>query len=217
MTKITVATVYRTGGEYRPEYVEKLKRAFERHLPVEHDFVCLTNHSFADYCVPLIHEWEGWWSKIELFRPGLLTGPTIFSDLDMIYCGDLSRLLNPPHDFMMMTDPHPLVDFNSSLMAWDGDYSFLYETFRKDVEKYMRLYEGMPLLGDQGFIEVELKERGVDLGVWQDYWPKDYDKNYQEAIALRGEPWRGSSVIWWTGQPKPHRCPPQSLITENWI
>ena len=73
MAALTVACVevgnYLGRGE---EYVGKLRSMASRHLP-EHEFVCITES-----------EHPSWWCKLELFKPGRLTGPTIYFDLDVV-------------------------------------------------------------------------------------------------------------------------------------
>jgi hypothetical protein len=56
------------------------------------------------YTQPLIHDWPGWWSKIEIWRPGLFDGPTLYLDLDTLPVGDLSDILSYRGPFAMLND-----------------------------------------------------------------------------------------------------------------
>lgn len=102
--RLTVACVYRKGGIYDPDWVWSLRRQLEIHLP-PHDFVVLTDSVEIPYSWvrPLQYSWRGWWSKFELFRPGLFRGPVLYFDLDSLivgypevaeYRGDLALILD---------------------------------------------------------------------------------------------------------------------------
>lgn len=228
MTDVTVACVYmspkvygRKGPNYyRAEYVEKLKRGFERHMPVPHKFVCLTNEPFADYCIPLQHNWPGWWSKIELFTPGLLTGRVISVDLDTVLLGDLSFLLEHDSRFVMMDDrnhPGP----NSCLMYWDNDMSHIYNKFCLLPDTFMAHYDGREtgsMMGDQGFIQKTHRENGGTIDLWQKVTSPSYFVNFS---GIRNAPdWRAvcpnARICWWTGHPKPAQVN-DPIVKENWI
>ena len=83
---ITIATVLRSGGDYRPEHVRALADMCGRFAPA-HRFVVLTDqcYAFAEdeeiEARPLKRDWPGWWAKMELFA---LPGPVLFFDLDTV-------------------------------------------------------------------------------------------------------------------------------------
>jgi hypothetical protein len=227
MNPITIACVYRTqkvygaykNPTYSPEYVEKLKRGFERHLPLPHQFVCLTDAPFSDYCIPLLHDWPGWWSKIELFRPGLLTGRVLSVDLDTVLLGDLSALFNHDERLVMMRDRSFGVP-NSCLMYWDTDNSHIYTTFLEAPEKHMhtfRLGGHGSQFGDQGFIEIV--QRGRPIAMWQDILPPGSLVHYNKDIHKTSD-WKDRSkdaiLCWWSATPKP-RDTQHPLVLENWV
>lgn len=213
---LTVATVFKTGGSYTAEYVEKIKHGFERHLPVEFNFVCLTDKPFADYCIPLEHNWPGWWSKIELFRPDLFTGPVLAVDLDTVLMGDLTPLVKHGFSFVMMRDFQLPDRANSCLMYWEGDYRFIYEAFLQDPYYYQEIYARTPLLGDQAMIEIQLMKQASELVLWQDILPADFLINFQLEVQ-RGKDWNKASLCWWTYIPKPHDLRDHPLIKEHWL
>ena len=72
---LTVASVFKSGGTYFPKYVRVLRDAVRRNLTIPHRFVCLTDVDVPCERIPLIHGWPSFYSKIELFRPGLFDGP----------------------------------------------------------------------------------------------------------------------------------------------
>lgn len=227
MTDITVACVYmspkvyghRGNRYYSPTYVEKLKRGFERHLPVPHKFVCLTNEPFADYCIPLQHNWPGWWSKIELFTPGLLTGRVISVDLDTVLLGDLSFLLRPKDQFVMMYD-HGAAGPNSCLMYWDSDMSHVYNRFLVGTNDLIKRYDSREhghLRGDQGFIQHTQAGQGIQVNVWQRMVPPNYFVKFSDIKKI--EDWKphfpDARICWWTGHPKPAQVG-HPIVKENW-
>jgi hypothetical protein len=134
-----------------------------RNLPLEHQFVCLTNTKVPVDSIPLKHNWPGYWSKIELFRPGIFTGRVLFLDLDVLVLDDLTTIVNYPSRFVMSATTgnpkmkegkHILHIHSSSLMAWDaGAVDYLYTDFVKSPIKYMRYY-----FGDQDYISDMAKE-----------------------------------------------------------
>jgi hypothetical protein len=213
---ITVACVYRSGGNYSPVYVEKLRRGFAENLKTKHRFVCLTDRIFASYCTPLVHPWPGWWAKMELFRPGFLKGPVLACDLDTVLMGDLSALINHQKPMVMMRDFNYSERANSCLMYWNSDLSFIYKAFLANPTQHMRHYHSLPFLGDQGMIEEQVLEKKIPLYLWQDILPKKFLINFQ-LEAQKGKSWKDSSLCWWTHLPKPHECEDFPLIKKYWV
>src|ERR1700712_3424831 len=92
---VTVACVLRVGGNtYSPAWVQRLQRNVARHMNVPHRFVCLTNLAAVEGVETrkLTDNRPGWWSKIELFKPGQFTGPVLYMDLDVMICDNIARL-----------------------------------------------------------------------------------------------------------------------------
>lgn len=106
MGRVTVACVLRSGGEtYGPRWVYALRRGLNEHLP-DHRFVCLTDVESIPpmWSRPLRYKWEGWWSKLELFRPGLFEAGerVLYLDLDTLIVGDLSEIASYDGEFGMI-------------------------------------------------------------------------------------------------------------------
>lgn len=83
---LTFVCVLRSGGVYSPQWVDRLCVQAITHLQPDR-VVCLTD--FAPWrgpseIVPLVHPWPGWFSKLELFRPNLFSGPVFYCDLDSL-------------------------------------------------------------------------------------------------------------------------------------
>lgn len=181
---IAVACVLKAGGPYMPEYVARLKAGVDAHL-AGHRFICLSDIDVPCERLPLINNWPGWWSKLELFR---LTGPVLYFDLDTVITGDLTAIASHPHKFTMLRD------FSkggpaSGIMAWHGDYRHLMESF--DIEQI----DNYPGHGDQGYI-------GWRLG------SVDYFQNlFPGQIVSRKQPqYRNANerVVCFHGKPRPH-------------
>lgn len=190
----TVACVLRSGGPYTAEYVERLAEGVKRHLPGA-DFWCLSDVPVACRRVSLIHRWPGWWSKLELFRPGLFTGPTLYLDLDTYVVGDLTEIAAYPHRFTMLSDFYKPRFPASGVMAWSGDWSRLYEAFARDPKRHMETYCATGRWGDQGFIAHHL---GEDPARFQTLFPG------QVLSRKVGGDRSDARIICSHGRPRPH-------------
>lgn len=75
-------------------YVDALRVGLTIHAPKGFRFAVMTDDpSVGPWAIPFRHGWSGWWSKLELFRPGVFDGPVLYMDLDTIPVGDLSSLV----------------------------------------------------------------------------------------------------------------------------
>lgn len=204
---LTVACVLRSGGMYDAEWVRKLRDGFARHLTAPHRFVCLSDMDVPCERIPLEHDWPGWWSKIELFRPGLFDGPVLYCDLDNVICGPLDGLAGDfDPDYVIGwrdTYRHSLV-WASCLMWWWADLSALYAEFIKNPSAFMVQYATMPRLGDQAFISERVHTRA-----WQDVVPAGLVEHY-------GHHDKRVSVLLTTGPVKPSRIRRDPIIAAHW-
>lgn len=102
----TIACVLKSGGIYTPEWVYALKRGIARHAS-DYRFVCLTDAAGLPpvWSVSLAYHWPGWWSKLELFRPGVFEDGerVLYLDLDTLVVGDVGELVS--HDDGLRGDP----------------------------------------------------------------------------------------------------------------
>jgi hypothetical protein len=137
---VTFMCVFRAGKKYNAEHVARLQAAVARNCTVPHRFVALSDVDMPCERIPFAHDWPRWWSKIELFRPGITdpTGLNVYLDLDVLVASNLDALVSYPHRFSMMRNScTPILPTrgggarskraNSSVMAWSGDYSFIYD------------------------------------------------------------------------------------------
>lgn len=192
---LTVACVLKGGGEYRPEHVLALRDGVVIHLPAPHQFVCLSDMPAPGVnIVPLAHGWPGWWSKIELFRPDLFCGPTLFFDLDTVLVGDLSEIAETARlPLVGLADFNRPERFASGVMAWCADLAQLYHEFARDPQGYMRQCGNG---GDQAYI-------GGQIDTWQTFQGLapgqivSYKKHCTTGVP------DGARVVCAHGRPKP--------------
>jgi hypothetical protein len=164
MNKLTVVCVLRTPQnighdlkqkKYSEIDVLKLKTATDKFISTEHEFVCLSDIKIpAISTIPLIGNTPGWWAKIELFRPDLFSGPVLYIDLDTVICNELDTIIEScvGKKFVGLKEPKHNI-FNSGVMYWDGDFSYLWKKYCKDPIKIQDNYKRKPRIGDQAFIE----------------------------------------------------------------
>ena len=161
-----IACVMRSGGIYTKDWVYKLYRGVTENSTSNYRFVCLSDIDIPGIeTIPLKHKWHGWWSKIELFRPDLFSGTTVYVDLDSIVLGDMDNLikLHDEDDFIMLKDwgkGSDKIGYQSSLMMWNGDWSVIYSQFKKNPKYYMDALKGGKG-GDQVFIPLALNSIGL--------------------------------------------------------
>jgi hypothetical protein len=204
---LTVACVYRTGGDYTPEYVYRLRDAFAKHCKAPHRFVCLSDAKVPGVeVIPLVNKWSGWWSKLELFY---LQGPVVYCDLDTMILNDITDICARPHSFSILmgvgATPTSIgggeYDFGSAFMAWNQDLSHIPAAFSPER---IPEYSVKKKWGDQSFIQDHLNRPAEKL---QDIFPgrfvhykqhcRDQHKNSIPAPS-------GASVVLFSGRPRPH-------------
>lgn len=195
---ITVICVLKSGGVYHADWVSKLQSGVAQNLSQPHRFVCLSDVDVPCERIPLEHGWAGWWSKIELFKPGIIFGPTLYLDLDTIITGPLEPFTNLVYDFAM------LENFNENEMVGSGVMWFkdkapgiVYERFVESPERIMGYYNNVKLgsyRGDQAFI-------WDTLGRQVDKISSPALKSYKKH-CIGGLP-DGTSIVCFHGRPRP--------------
>lgn len=186
--------VLKAGGEYAPYHAVRLQRYLGAPL------TCLTDYRIDNKnieVIPLVEQWPGWWSKIELFRPGLFNEPVVYLDLDVAVLGDVSRL--HADTFTMCRDFIKPQMVNSSVMSGPLPPE-VFDTFYADPDKYMARYRSWPRIGDQAFIEdtVSVIDR-FDPGL-----VVSYRQHCKDSVP------EGAVVVAFHGKPKPWQ------IAEEW-
>jgi hypothetical protein len=87
-------------------------------------FRCLTDTPIKGIpCIPLIHPYEGWFAKIELFRPGIFPAGSrcLYLDIDSVVVGDLSAIASYAGPFAALSDFYKPQMAASGVMVWQAD------------------------------------------------------------------------------------------------
>jgi len=210
--------VLKTGGDYTPEYVYKLRSMIKKNTKRKIHFRCLTDSTALklapEEVIPLRNNWPGWWSKIELFRHGIFpdSRQVVYFDLDTVILKSIDSLFKPFSGFRMLDNFRGSTFLMSGIMTWDCDLSFIYEKLRnKKAPRFSKA--GGDLIGDQTFIEktyksatrknpIKIQESLSVISYKRDFLMNDYKHN-------------GAQVICFHGQPRPHEVN-DTLIVEKW-
>lgn len=229
---LTVVCVLKTPAPphhpYDAAWVQKLQRGFARHLTLPHRFVCLSDRPIPEVVVaPLQHDWMLFWSKVEMFRPGLFSGPTLYCDIDAMITGNIDALAGPHTGMVMLADFYPQF-LNSGLLWWDASdpvFGELYTRMAKNPLGTMLKYRyaglsGKLNYGDQAFIAETLTELGVTLSAWQRICPPDWflEFSFQNRLnPVVAKPPAEVKLCYCLGGPKfdNHRDLP--LVAANWV
>jgi hypothetical protein len=204
---VIVACV-RTGNLYGPEYVHRLKRAVEKHLPRLHKFVCVTDNvgELGDVEMLFTKGLPGWWAKMRVF--GLAFNERVlYFDLDTVIVGDLSPLADLDVPFgicenftRLSVNPNWPCRFGSCVMTlapgFGGD---IWEAFRKRRHELM-----LNRYGDQKVIEQLCVELRHEPALLQHVLPAGYFVGYRDLPRYLEQPPAEASVVVFAGSHKPH-------------
>ncbi len=213
---ITIVCVYKTGPKFHFQYVTKMYNRLRKVLSYDFKFVCLTDAQVSpdDFqVVPLEYNLEGWWSKIELFRPNLFEGERVlFFDLDTLFVSNIDKLVEvtKKDNFMMLRSFNPGMAKKDSpasgIMSFKPDcvqsrliFDRFMENPKKSIENRVDK-KGAGQEGDQGFIGEVLGWSNVTK--FQDYLPKNYilSKRVVKRMNLKEKPPK-TNIIAWSGEP----------------
>lgn len=197
---ITVLCVCKSGSIYDAEWVRRLRDGFWRNLQ-RHELVCLSDIDVPCKRIPLQHDWPGWWSKIEMFRPGVITGPTLYVDLDTVITGDLNKTRDIKCDFAMLRSFWTPDMVGSGVMWFSGKNvpHKVYEKFAKQPQAFIKHYErnaSGPYVGDQAFVWDTLDH---DVERINDHLDGIYSYKLHCKKALP----KAAKIVCFHGQPRP--------------
>ena len=198
-----VICVLRSGGpDYGVGNVEALRDSLARHsdLPL----VCFSDvERLPVRRVGLLHNWPGWWSKLEIFR-FQYDQPVLYVDLDTTFVDDPAPLIR--ERFTMLARLGRPGDVGSGVMSWRGDYSHLYRAFKASPDRHMAAYKTTQNWGDQGFIRDHLGHKA-------DTYPVSLAASYKGHCTNKGRgpvaiPHPDVRVVYFHGKPRPWEVPP---------
>lgn len=183
------------GDKYHPGYVYALKEAVEKNLSVEHEFRCITTQKLDGITTVLPYvPYQGWWSKLNLFTPGMATSPSLYFDLDVVITGNLDYLAEfTQHEFAAPANwaKSGHGGIQSSVMAWSGNWTAPYDYIKPQwPEVRDRLW------GDQELLWELLGDEWVRIPGIKSY------KYHGQCDA---------SVLVFHGKPDPHE------VNDEWI
>jgi hypothetical protein len=170
--------VLRSGGDYKPEHVQRLASM----VP---DLVCISD-VFIDGVpvIPMLYDWPSWWSKLELCRPDI-KGDLFYLDLDTTV---ISMPQMPTADTVLRDFMQPDVIGSGLMYLTEATRAHIWAHWIKSPGKHITRHI---IKGDQDYLLQHLK----DAQRWQ-----DIAKVY--SYKCHGTP-ADADIICWHGKPRP--------------
>lgn len=143
------------GRDYQDHHVVSLERNIASKIDRPYNFYTLTNDMGADLPgekIGLVNDWPGWWSKVELFRPDLPCGRTLYLDLDTYIVRSLQPILDTKGDLVMFPttingdsqwtrDGWLIPRYQAGTMLFaPGQLSWVYSKFKSQSQRLMQKY-----------------------------------------------------------------------------
>ena len=201
------------GEKYSTEYVQKLYNMVQRNTTLEHNFFIFTDNIEMEIdghvnIRTFPETLNGWWNKMQLFRPDTLDGDTLYMDLDVVITGNIDCFFNyePEADFIGMNDFNPDTKiFNSSVFKFKPEAmkSKLWQPFTDDRTKWLRYS------GDQNVIS-DLIIGHPGTRSFPDSWTQSYKWYDRKGKRYHKGKWtfehNGESLVTvFHGEPNPHQ------------
>jgi hypothetical protein len=164
---LIVLTVLRSSDEYNAEKVLTVQAMVARNLTFPHEFICLSDIEIPGVkTIPFLHNWKGWYAKMEIYRKDLPEGPRLYLDLDTAIVSNMDSVVETAaacgKPFVILRDFYRGVSdpmaMQSSLMYWNMDYSHIFTWYQKNPIEIRG--------GDQVILERLLNPKSVAF--WQD-------------------------------------------------
>jgi len=222
------------GTKYGPEYVNKLYNMVQRHLTIDHRFICFTedskkiNPNIEIRLLPDRPEITGWWWKTYMFQMGNFNAAdtNLFFDLDMVIISNIDKFITyEPESFVGLEDLGRVFGksqkLGSAVLRWKGNkHSKIWDSI--DLKPNLtKRYNG----GDQDWIW-ECCKRDIK------FFPKTWIMSYkweirtQEELIRKRDKWvfketrnpnvdKETSVLAFHGTPDLEDVE-DKIIIENW-
>jgi hypothetical protein len=183
--------------------VEILRRQVERHLSLDHEFVCVREAKLP-----------GWWGKLELFTR-TRSRRNLYLDLDVTITDNIDALVAPLSGSQLRIAKNWAQSGHggcqSSVMYWEDALPQIYDEFDPDYANWPPrndLYWGSQVAwGDQEWITFLRDSKRLAV----EYFNPAHVVSYKYHCRLRGAPPHGSLVQVFHGRPNPEDC------SEGWI
>jgi len=185
--------VVRQGDKYSDKYPKVIKEQVKKNTSWPVAFHILGDGD--DATIPLVKDWPGWWSKLELFAPwNADIRPCLFLDLDTFVLGNIDDLVSlVPAKLTMLRDFNRPETGQSAIMSIPVDVGVIWRRFMVDPDIWMQKYRGG---GDQAFLN------RFELDFLQDRF--DGIASYK-IDKLQKSP-GNNRIVCFHGKPKPHQC-----------
>lgn len=181
-----VICVLRKGGIYADYHVEWLRKQVEKHVKTPHRFVCI-NDAGVPGQPELVHDWPGWWSKVEMFDGFRFNGYNLYLDLDTVINRDITlpETLEPG---VVYGQPDQIrkPQLYGAVLMWDGDAcQLIYETMLADPAGTMQKYK---VCGDQALVSDVMKGRTKRISFDMRSFKNRKDHRDGDIILFHGNP-----------------------------
>lgn len=216
--KHNIALVLRTGGDtYTHKYVNTLAENIRDNLGMKVNLAVLTNDStgfnsnLIDEVIPFKHQYRGWWSKIELFRPDIFTGRVFYMDLDTVVVNNIDELVKYKTTFAGIRDLYHHNFLQTGVMSWDAAHNHqVYEDFVPRAASVMSTH----IEGDAKWI----RENVYNYDYLPDQFPGSivsYKAHCLNKNTGKVTIPKDASIICFHGKPRPHTIT-NPVITQHW-
>lgn len=198
-----IATVLRLSDEYTIDRLRWMTDIIRKKNPGAR-IICLTDApSLPDGIErePLLHDWPGWWAKIEIFRPDLFHGtPVLYMDIDTIVLRNLDAMMaawmkKTGGRMTMLRDVYRRGACGSGVMAFQDINHGIYHRFRTNSRKIMAEYRTTRKWGDQAYIQDSLRNFPQQFG--------DECVSYKAHVRQSGKIPESASIMYFHGKPRP--------------
>lgn len=161
-------------------------------------FVCLTDQRLPGVeCIPFERKLDGWWNKLELWRPRIFSGQVAYFDLDTMIIRDVNDIFNASRAFASLTSWNRPELLASGVMTWQAsdELATIFEDFKPaDVNRYLTKERW----GDQGWIQDKLNT----FESLNELHPGRI-VSYKTHIRKQGRIPKGASIVAFHGKPRP--------------
>jgi hypothetical protein len=210
LTVACVLYVDKEHTDFNLVYVEKLASTIRRNLTVPHKFVCYSNMDvrFFDR-IPLVHDWPGWWSKMEVMDVARLPGRVLLADLDTVLVGNIDEMAKARHTTLIHGFHGRRAPMGSGfMMLTQDDRARLWQEFSARPKKHMENFRG-----DQDFISPRVQHART----WQEDFPGQLVSYKLDCVAKHKDVLpEKARVICFHGKPRPVEMPKGHWTYEHW-
>lgn len=211
---INVVCVLRKGGVvgYDASWVEKLQNMVARNLTLPYKFICLSDCDVPCKRIPLETAGDGFWAKMQLFKPDMFSGPVLYIDLDTVICQNIDEIITKvsQEQFVMWVESDKQIH-SSAMMWWQGDHSNLWDLYKsKNISYWKEKYAKPPLFGDQALISENVKHT-----LFVDYIPPEWFhvvRKHDDSLDLS----KVKILHFRKAHTKPSTLPNHKLVKLHW-